>query len=71
MHLRNMCLRDNRRYKLKSDKYEERQEFNTHAVSPHFQVSELQHCFSVPLQVALLCFGPHKPSEAKGWSMTV
>lgn len=43
----------------------------THSESPHFHVSELQHCASVPTQVALLCLGPQSPSVARTGSITM
>jgi hypothetical protein len=42
----------------------------TYVELPHLNVSELQHCISCPIQVALLFFGPHRPSVALTGSMT-
>jgi len=43
----------------------ERGGMHTYVEFPHLNVSALQHCISCPMHVALLCFGPHKPSFAR------
>ena len=44
--------------------------FYTYSVSPQVKVLPLQHCFSVPEQVALPLAGPHLPSHALRGSWT-
>jgi hypothetical protein len=44
---------------------------DTHSESPQVKVTALQHGLAVPKQVALLCWGPQKPSVARSGSKTV